>query len=443
MYQRIIGYFRNPGAEEKKAALNTLWLVGERGITILFTLTVGILLARKLGPHDFGIYNYLISLVSLLTPLTALGLNAIVVRDLVDNRKEENLILGTSCFVRFIGASLATIIIVVIDIFFDVSRSNLTWLTVLAVANIFSCFQVIDFWLQSNIDSKQAAKLRLSVFITSSICKIIAIEVFHQGLNTILIIQTIEILLSGLGFWVLYISMGGKLASWKYNTKKAKNLLGRSWWLVLSGVAEIIYLKIDQIMLGNMASYSAVATYAVAARLSEVWYFFPTIITASFFPILIKAKSESEDIYRDKLLSLSTKLFSFAFVISILITFLSRPIIIFLYGDEYSLSASILVIHIWASVFVFMRAVLSKWLVIENLLAFSLLTHLMGAMLNIVLNLVLIPNYGGIGSAVATVISYSVSSYFSLFLFKKTRFMARIMTLAMYSSVFAIFRRKV
>nr|HCI8060515.1 oligosaccharide flippase family protein [Klebsiella pneumoniae] len=180
--------------------------------------------------------------------------------------------------------------------------------------------------------------------------------------------------------------------------------MSKSWWLILSGVAEVLYLKIDQIMLGMINGYSTVATYAVAARLSEAWYFFPTIITASFFPLLILAKKESEEKYKHTLLDLSRKLFFCALIISIFITIIAHTAINILYGEAYAESATILIIHIWASLFVFMRAVLSKWLVIENMLPFSLVTHISGAIVNIILNLILIPKMGGIGSAIATVI---------------------------------------
>lgn len=428
-----------------EAFYNSLWLLSERVITILFTFTVGIFLARYLGPNDFGVYNYLISIITLLTPLTALGLNAVVVRDLVDAQREEqndtNVILGTSCILRFFGGGFACVSLLLVDIYFNISQHNTLWLVLLATANIFSCFQVVDFWLQSKVNSKYSAILRLSIFIISAIVKLISIIVFSCGLKTILVIQTFEVLASGLLYVPLYKYLNGKIFSWTYNKNKAKTLMSKSWWLILSGVAEVLYLKIDQIMLGMINGYSTVATYAVAARLSEAWYFFPTIITASFFPLLILAKKESEEKYKQKLLDLSRKLFFCALLISIFITLIAHTAINILYGQAYAESATILIIHIWASLFVFMRAVLSKWLVIENMLPFSLVTHISGAIVNIILNLILIPKMGGIGSAIATVISYSISSYFSLFIFKRTRVMGWIMTKAIFTC-FLIFRGK-
>lgn len=428
-----------------EAFYNSLWLLSERVITILFTFTVGIFLARYLGPNDFGVYNYLISIITLLSPLTALGLNAVVVRDLVDAQREDhddtNVILGTSCVLRFFGGLFACASLLFVDIYFNISQNNTLWLVLLASANIFSCFQVVDFWLQSKVNSKYSAILRLSIFITSSLVKLISIIFFSCGLKTILIIQTFEVLASGVLYVPLYKYLKGKIFNWSYNKNKAKTLMSKSWWLILSGVAEVLYLKIDQIMLGMINGYSTVATYAVAARLSEAWYFFPTIITASFFPLLILAKKESEEKYKHTLLDLSRKLFFCALIISIFITIIAHTAINILYGEAYAESATILIIHIWASLFVFMRAVLSKWLVIENMLPFSLVTHIRGAIVNIILNLILIPKMGGIGSAIATVISYSISSYFSLFIFKRTRVMGWIMTKAIFTC-FLIFRGK-
>ncbi|MBD3696357.1 oligosaccharide flippase family protein [Klebsiella pneumoniae] len=83
-------------------------------------------LARYLGPNDFGVYNYLISIITLLTPLIALGLNAVVVRDLVDAQREEqndtNVILGTSCILRFFGGLFACVSLLLVDIYFNISQ---------------------------------------------------------------------------------------------------------------------------------------------------------------------------------------------------------------------------------------------------------------------------------------------------------------------------------
>jgi O-antigen/teichoic acid export membrane protein len=111
----------------------------------------------------------------------------------------------------------------------------------------------------------------------------------------------------------------------------------------------------------------------------------------------------------------------FGMAIAILVTLLAPWLIPWIFGVDYAGSAAILVIHTWASVFIFMRAALSKWILIENALYFSLLTQGLGAFANIVLNYFLIPSYGGEGAAWATLVSYAIASFFALFLYRRTR----------------------
>ncbi|CAI2443777.1 colanic acid exporter [Serratia proteamaculans] len=432
--------FKNKEGDSGKAVSNTLWLLGERISTIALNMVLSIVMARSLGTKDFGVYNYIVSIVVILTPLTALGLNAIAVKEFIENKSKELTTLGTTCVLRFFGALAGAVVLILADYIFDISGDNFIWIVLLSLVNAFTCFQVLDFWFQSQLNSKMAVLGRFSILLISSVSKLIALIFFDAGITTIMIIQTCEVALSGISFLIIYIATGGKISRWNADFDFAKSLLRRSWWLILSGVAEIIYLKIDQIMLGKMVGYDEVAIYAVAAKLSETWYFLPTIIMTSFFPVLINSKRKSHSEYIISLQQLTDRLCLLAIGIAIAVTLVAKPVIILLYGTQYAESATILSIHIWAGVFVFMRAVLSKWLVIENLLKFSLVTHLCGAGLNVVLNLILIPPYGAIGASIATIISYAASSYFSLFMFKRTRAMGLVMTKSLLSPVFYIKR---
>jgi O-antigen/teichoic acid export membrane protein len=211
-------------------------------------------------------------------------------------------------------------------------------------------------------------------------------------------------------------------AIWKFSWTTCKDLLKRSLPLLLSSLASIIYLKIDQVMLGVMASQSAVGIYAAAARLSEAWYFLPVGIAGSLFPALIAARRNgNEGRFEMRFAALCNFLFLLAAGIAIVVSLLANQIIHFLYGAEFHQSASILRIHVWGGVFVFLGAALSKWLIIENCLFFSLWRHLLGALINVIMNLLLIPKYGGTGAAVATLFSYAIANIFSCFAFPRTR----------------------
>ena len=200
-----------------------------------------------------------------------------------------------------------------------------------------------------------------------------------------------------------------------------KSLIKESWPLLLAGFAQIVYLKIDIVMLGNLSTTEQVGLYSTAAKISEIWIFLPITIMAGIFPKLIEKKSKSESDYNQYLKKIARAFLLMSLSLSVVLFFLSEMIIGLLFGDGFLASSEILKIHIWSSIFIFLGAILSKWIIIERYTKFSFFQHISGATLNVVLNLILIPRYHGIGAAVSTLVSYSFSYYFCTLFTGKTR----------------------
>jgi len=415
------------------ALKNTSWLVGEKVLSMVLVLLVNVFVARHLEPESFGLLNYLLAVIALLIPLSSLGLNAIVTRELVALKHSYLSIMTTATIIRFLGGVLASIILITCLYFGVFTRlEGKHWaIILLSLANLLVAFHVIDFWFQAKVQSKYIVKVRfLSVVLISSIKLIL---VYHDApLTAFIWAAALESLLLSVGFIIIYKLKKGSFELSSFDFSYGMSLLKQSKWLILSGIASIIYLKIDQVMLTEMVSTTENGIYSVASRISEVWYFFPTALAASFFPSLLKYKETNKEKYQQQLQRLCDVLFISALAIALVLTFLSDWLIVFLFGDEYSAAGSILALHIWAGVFVFMRALLSKWLLAENLLVFSLVTHGVGAIINIGLNLWLIPMYHGIGAAIATVVSYAFASYIVLFFHPSTWPMAKIMTKSLF-----------
>ncbi|MBL4941094.1 MAG: flippase [Colwellia sp.] len=415
------------------AIKNTGWLVGEKVLSMLLVLLVNIFVARHLGPESFGLLNYLLAVIALLIPLSSLGLNAIVTRELVVLKHTSLSIMTTVTAIRFLGGLLASIILITCLYFGVFSRlQGKYWaIILLSLANVLVAFHVIDFWFQAKVQSKYIVKVRfISVVLISSV-KLILVY-FKAPLTAFIWASAVESVLLSIGFIAIYKIKKGDFELLSFDFSYGMSLLKQSKWLVLSGVASIIYLKIDQVMLSEMVSTTETGIYSVASRMSEVWYFFPTALVASFFPALIKLKEESTIKYQQNLQRLCDVLFFGALIIAILITLIADKLIIVLYGEQYTQAGTILALHVWAGVFVFMRALLSKWLLAEHLLIFSFVTHGVGAIINVGLNLWLIPLYQGKGAAIATVISYAFASYFVLFFHRSTWPMAKIMTKSLF-----------
>jgi O-antigen/teichoic acid export membrane protein len=173
----------------------------------------------------------------------------------------------------------------------------------------------------------------------------------------------------------------------------------------------MIYMKIDQVMLKHMMSEEAVGFYAAAVRLCEAWYFVPVTICNSIFPAIVNAKNVSEEFYNNRMQKLYDLLTWLAISIAIPVTIFSNQIIVLLFGSEFVSAAPVLTIYIWAGIAIFLGVASSQYLVNENLTKLLFLRALIGMALNVVLNIVLIPIYGIVGSAIATLVSYTAVTF--------------------------------
>ena len=200
----------------------------------------------------------------------------------------------------------------------------------------------------------------------------------------------------------------------------AGQLMRDAWPLLISSMAVVLYVRIDQIMLGEMLDNEAVGHYAVAAKISELWYFLPMIVSSSVFPAIIKSRSQNKaGVFQVRMQSFSDFMVGMAYAIVIPTVLCADVLIRAIYGEAFVEAADILRVHMWAFVFVSMGVTRSRWLVAENLLVTSMLTAILGAVVNVGLNLLFIPSYGGVGAAWATLVSYGIAGYLSCLLFPR------------------------
>jgi PST family polysaccharide transporter len=224
-----------------------------------------------------------------------------------------------------------------------------------------------------------------------------------------------------MGLIITYRLHGYYLKKWQISLRYAKELLADSWPLIVSGLAVGLFMKIDQVMLREMVGSESAGIYSAATRISEVWYFIPAVIVSSVSPSIIEAKKMGEGLYYQRLQRLFHLIAGLAFAIAIPITFLSRPLILLLFGESYAAASPILAIHIWATLFYFLGIAQGPWNITEGLMNLSLKRTLITAMVNIILNLILIPLYAGIGAAISTVTSYVCGAFLANIINDKSR----------------------
>ncbi|WP_079474765.1 flippase [Marinococcus halophilus] len=411
----------------KNMFFNAGWIMFERFFRMAANFFVVIMVARFLGPDQFGVINYLLAVVNILGPITALGMVGVLVRDLVRNPEQQNEMLGTSFVLKFIAALICSLALVVFSVFYETDPLLIWFTVVFSLSLLFKPFENVKLYYESIVKSKYVALSESMVVMTAAVLKIVLV-LLQAELIYFVIVYAGEVAMMSFGKIIFLRKNDMSLLNWRFRKSLVKPLLARSLPLIFSSMAAAIYMKVDQVMLRFIIDEAAVGVYAVAARMSEIWYFIPIAVVTSVFPALIKLREKDSVRYYRRLQAVFDILFLLAFSLAAVVTFISEPFINIAFGEEYSASAAILSIHIWAGIFAFMRQGLSKWLINENYLKFSLYSQGGGAIINIALNFVLIPLYAGIGAAIATISAFFISTYLVCFFTKKTRPIAFMMT---------------
>jgi len=420
---------------------NTSWLFGEKTLRMIVGLFVGIWVARYLGPEQFGLFSYAQSFVGLFFAIAGLGLDGIIVRELVKDESRRDALLGTAFRLKLIGALL---VLIALAIAVNLSQQDsLTTLLIFTIASatVFQSFNVIDFYFQAKVLSKYMVYANIISLLISSMVKIWLILNDAPLLYFAYGILFDSVILM-CGFLCFYRYNNHFISQWFFDKKLAKSLLKDSWPLILSGLVISIYMKVDQIMIKEMISIEAVGQYASAVRISEAWYFIPMVIASSLFPAIINAKKLSEALYYARLQKLYDLMIWMAIAIALPMTFLSDWVVNLLYGEQYNQAGSVLMIHIWAGVFVALGLVRGKWIISENLQKYTPIYLGSGLVVNVVCNYFFINSYGINGAAYATLLAQGIGTLIAPLFFKKTRisFIMMINSMVLIPSILRIRR---
>lgn len=403
------------------ALTNTGWLIAERLLRLGLGLFVWVWLARYLGPDNFGVYNYAHAFVGLFAVIAGLGLDGIVVREVVRGSTARYEVLGAAFVLKLIAGLFALVLAILSVSLLRPNDALMHWLVgILAAGMMFQSFSVIDLWFQSQIRAKYSVCARTLAFLVV-IAAFVTLILKKAPLIAFALTSLAETVLAAGGLVVLYIATGYRIRDWRFNRVWAKTLIKDGWPLILSGLAITVYMKIDQIMIGEMIGGRAVGLYSAATRISEVWYFVPVAVVSSVFPTLIRSKQWNEELYLRRFQNLYDLMIWLALGIAIPTVLMSGGLVHTLYGPDYAAASTVLALHIWAAVFVFLGIATGKWYLAENM-HFSLFRRtLAGGILNILLNFFLIPRYGINGAAIATLVSQAWAAYFHDLLDPATR----------------------
>ncbi len=403
-------------------------LLAERAVQLLVTLLLSSVLARQLGVEEFGHFHYLLSLLTFAVPLYSLGLARILVRELTVTDSPRSL-LYSAMQARFLAGGLVALAGILCFVLLEGTERLSLLFALLLGAQIFYAYDVYQFWFQQQNMHSYLAGYRLLTTLLFAAAKIAA-ALLLPSLDLIILLHACELIaIPALYRWLFQHHPKAKLLPdpEKFDFAQLKPMLKQSFYLVASGFAAVLYLRLDIVMLTHMQGAEAAGIYAAATKLSELWYTVPALLFMVAAPRLLLLHHQQSNLYQLKLKQLLALVFYLAVLFAVFISITADWLINLLYGEGYQMAAMILICHVWSGVFVAWREGLSQWLVAERFAQFSLVSHLSGAVVNIILNLWWIPLYGGVGAAWATVVAFFVSGFICLWFQTKTRHVARLM----------------
>lgn len=421
MNNRFIAFLREKWGHAgfQKYFQNLGWMFFGRLTSMVVSFIATIFIARQLGPSNYGELSYALSFVSIFSFIAVLGIDQVLYRDLINYPEKRNQYMGSAFALRLGASIIAVVLCIVFAIILSPRDISMFLIFLLSLGFVFNTFQIINYEFQAGVQSKFPSILSIYVAIILNILKILVIF-FGKGVIYLAIVFLLESVFYAVGYLYYRKKQFGPLAQWSFDKEIAKKILSDSWPLIFASAFALIYARIDQVMIKNMMNAESVGLYDAAVRLSEVWYFIPSIIASSLFPAIINAKKTSEHFYHARIRKLAILLITFSLLIALPVSYFAGFIINIIFGPLFAGAVVILQIYIWSNIATSLNSVVNLYLVAENFKKMLLFSTFAGMVTNVILNLYLIPIYGTAGAAIATLISYSIPCL-SVFLIPNAR----------------------
>lgn len=390
---------------------NTSWLFFERIFKMGIGFFIIILLTRYLGPENYGLLSYSQSFVGMFIAFSTLGLEVILVRELTKRKSETNIILGTALVLKFIASFISFFVVITLN-FFIAGEETIFLTNIIAFTLLFYSLNLgMDTYFQANVLSKYAVVSNTTVYIITSILKFLLIY-YKADLIYFAYILVFDAVFTFIGYMYIYELQNRSILSLKFNKTMAIYFIKSGWTMMMVSMAVFFYTKIDQIMIKHLLDNISVGYYSAAIRVSELFYFIPSLVAQSVFPKIIEEHNKGNEKNYFKLLLTVYKITLWISIpIVIFVSIFNEWIIEILFGPAFLASASILSVLTFCLIFVSVGSINTKILYVENYENKYLKRSVLGVLINIGLNFIFITIYGAVGAAVATLITLFVIHY--------------------------------
>lgn len=398
---------------------NTGWIIFAQVYQMFLSLVIGVISARYLGPGNYGTINYAASYISFFTIACTLGLEGVVVKEMIDNRDDEGTLLGSSIAMRLAAGVLSQIVVCIIVHFINPGDKTLLIVSFLqSLVLLFNAFHIIDTWYQSYLRSKVSTIIKCIAYTCMSLYRVVLL-INGKGVEWFAFATSLDAGIIAALYLFRYRKDG--VHKLQISLTTGRYLIGLSYHLIISSMMAVIYNQMDRLMIGKMIDQTHVGYYAAASTLCHMWLFIPQALANSARPIIMELKGKDEKLYIRRIKQLNGVTFWIGVLFALIVSSLSFFIIDILYGAEYAPAKTPLMLIIWSTVFSSLSYSRAIWLISENKQKYTKQILLCGVIINLILNSIGIKAIGMNGAAIATIVTEFVCCFIAPLLFKETR----------------------
>lgn len=400
----------NLSENKEKIVRNLFWAVLGKTVTLLGGLFVGIIIARYLGPEQYGLMNYVISYVALFQVFALFGLDNIEIRETAGNLEKYQTIVGTAFGIKCILAIITMTAIIATSFWLEADSNTVVLISIYSFSVILNTFTVIRNYFTAIVQNEYIVKSEITRTLLGAGIKVLLL-LQHASLTWFIIAYTFDWLLLGSGYYVSYKKVVGNITDWKFDWNYARYLLRESFPLLLTSAAVIIYQRIDQVMIGQMIDKESVGYFSVASRIVEILIYVPMILVQTITPVLVQKRKESESAYRTKAqLFMNITVWS-SFIVAIFTSCIAHWAILLLFGVTYLPAVPVLQVMAFKSVSVALSTTAGHMLIIEGLQRFAIFRDTFGCIVCVTLNYLLLKEYGIVATAFVAIASNLAAGY--------------------------------
>jgi len=409
------------GETPPRVLANAGWLYFDQVVRAVVVFVAFGAVARRLGPEQFGVLSYALAFSAVFLPVAMLGLDYVLVRDLVRWRDREAALLGTGALLKLAAAVVAFGLALASLGFVPAGHPArpLIWITVLTL--LAQPFLLFDFYFQSHTASKHAALARLTACLAANAWRL-WLAATGAPLKWFAWAAVAEAVVYATGLLWAYVRRGQPLPRpWKtFDPALACSLLAAAWPLFLADVAIAFYLRVDQLLLSALAGAEPLGRYSAAYRLADAAGFFALALINSYFPRLVSLHARDNGEFAAALRQFFRLMSWFSVAVAVLLSLAAPLVVRVVLGPQYAGVGSVLAVLAWANVFVTQIAVRGKWFLMEGWQGYSLVFFAVGAGAHLLGVWLLAPRWGALGAACSFAAAQALMVVAPL-LFRRTR----------------------